>query len=138
MTNWAAFPVRNETRMEFSAKHLGLVAALGGVISMGAGGLSWIDDRYAKAPQVDVLHLRLEEKILTDRERHVQEQLWELEDQYMDLAKAPTRVHDEYRQMQVDLAQVKQEIAQVIETYRRSGYPFTESYYQYERPRRSQ
>ena len=80
--------------------------------------------------------LRLEEKILTDRVRAIQERMWSVEDRYPVLTLAPVAVREEYRQMVADLADVQRQIQSVMDTYRQVGYPASSDYYHYERPYR--
>ena len=123
-----------------AGKAVGAVVALvGGLYSGGA----WVDTRYAhvsEVRQVEHRHqftdLRLEEKILTDRVRAIQERMWSVEDRYPVLTTAPVAVREEYRQMVADLADVQRQIQSVMDTYRQVGYPASSEYYHYERPHR--
>jgi predicted nucleic acid-binding Zn-ribbon protein len=120
--------------IELSMKTLSWIGAAGVAISTMAGGVTFVDSRYAKSPQVELIQLRLEEKILTDREAAVQQRIWRVEDRYQTtLTNAPETVKEEYRQMQIDLSQIRHEIQAVMETYHQQGYPATDSYYKYER-----
>ena len=123
------------------SKALGaIVAVVGGLYTGG----TWIDARFAKTSDIQTLrsdarftNLRLEEKILTDRTVAIQTRLWSLEDRHgRDLTTAPSSVREEYRQMAVDLADVRRQIQSVMEQYRAVGYPATDSYYRYEQPHR--
>ncbi len=125
-------------------KAAGLVAALGASIGVLYSGVSFIDGRYAKMPEVEQVRtdmtltsLRLEEKILTDRVAAIQQRLWKIEDRYgEDLAGAPMSVKEEHRQMDLDIAEVHDKIKSVMDAYRHGGYQASDSYYKYERPLR--
>jgi hypothetical protein len=111
------------------------IAAAGAAISSLYGGMTFIDDRYARAPQVQLLELRVEEKILTDRVSAIQHRLWKIEDEYgANLTGAPVTVKEEYRHMVHDREQIKDQIQSIMDSYRRNGYNASDTYYSYERP----
>jgi len=124
--------------MEPMHKILSAVGMVGVAVSTLYGGITYIDDRYAQAPRVELLELRFEEKVLTDRAVAIQDRIWEIEDRYENfLTVAPVSVKEEHRQMVADLAKVKDEIRAVMDGYRQKGYPATSDYYKYENSKRS-
>jgi hypothetical protein len=95
------------------------------------------DARYAKAAEGQLTGLRLEELILTIRQKAIQEQVWAIESCYgTDMFDAPGPVREQYRQMVIDLADVKMQIQSVMQAYRASGYNASDTYYHYEQPHR--
>jgi dsDNA-binding SOS-regulon protein len=124
--------------MEPLHKILSAFGMVGVAVSTMYGGMNWVEDRYARAPRVELLELRFEEKVLTDRAVAIQDRIWEIEDRYQDfLTVAPVSVKEEHRQMVADLAKVKDEIRAVMDGYRQKGYPATSDYYKYENAKRS-
>ena len=124
--------------MEPMHKILSAVGMVGVAVSTMYGGMNWVEDRYARAPRVELLELRFEEKVLTDRAVAIQDRIWEIEDRYQDfLAVAPVSVKEEHRQMVADLAKVRQDIQAVMDGYHRKNYPATDDYYRYENSKRS-
>ena len=114
-----------------------VLALVVGVTTSTYKGVEFVDARYAKSGDVQLTNLRLEEKILTDRTVAIQSRIWTLEDRYgVDLFEAPGTVKEQYRQMVVDLADVKAQIQSVMQAYRAGGYPASDSYYSYEQPHR--
>ena len=120
--------------LDLSFKTLSWIGAAGVAVSTLAGGFTYLDSQYAKATDMKLVQLRLEEKILTDREAVIQQRIWSIEDRYDDFLKvAPAAVKEEHRQMVMDLEKIKQEISSVMDMYHEKGYPATDSYYKYER-----
>jgi hypothetical protein len=79
---------------------LGIVLALSTLI----GGLFTLDRRWAKAESVQQLSVRLEQKILEDRQFALQERIWRLEDRYKGRAVAcPPEIKMEIRNLKQDL-----------------------------------
>lgn len=64
------------------------------------GGYIAVDNHYAKAAEVKKLELRIEQKIIMDRQDRVQERIWKFEDKYPDIEKAPVERKREYKQLQ--------------------------------------
>lgn len=119
-------------------KVLSAVGLVGVAISTLYGGANWVEDRYVKTSRVELLELRFEEKVLTDRSIAIQDRIWEIEDRYEGfLSVAPVSVKEEHRQMVADLATIKQEIRAVMDRYRQRGYPASDDYYKYENSKRS-
>jgi dsDNA-binding SOS-regulon protein len=124
--------------MEPLQKLLSAVGSVGVLCTTLYGGATWVDDRFARAPRVELLELRFEEKVMTDRAVAIQDRIWEIEDRYDDfLNVAPVSVKEEHRQMIADLAKVREEIRAVMDGYHRKNYPASDDYYKYENSKRS-
>ena len=63
------------------------------------GALFAIDDRWAKASEVKMIELRLDQKIYSDRLYDIQKRMWKLEDRYGDEKSMPPEVKEEYRKL---------------------------------------
>jgi hypothetical protein len=86
---------------------LGIVLALSTLI----GGLFTLDRRWAKADSVQQLSIRLEQKILEDRQFALQERIWRLEDRYRsNPAACPPEVKMEIRNLKHDLQLVDKKL----------------------------
>jgi dsDNA-binding SOS-regulon protein len=124
--------------MEPLQKLLSAVGSVGVLCTTLYGGATWVDDRFARAPRVELLELRFEEKVMTDRAVAIQDRIWEIEDRYDDfLNVAPVSVKEEHRQMVADLAKVRDEIRAVMDRYHQRDYPASSDYYKYENSKRS-
>lgn len=108
--------------MESLTKLIGFVGAGGTALATLWGGASFVDTRYAHAPDVVKIEFRLEQKILTDRASQIQQRLWKIEDRYStDLFEAPAMVKEEYRQLKEELADLDNELTSIQQDYRRQG-----------------
>lgn len=125
--------------MNLPLSHLAsAVGAVGLSVSTLYGAVVFVDQRYAERAQVETLSLRVEEKILTDRGRFIQERLWEIEDTYGEAAnEAPPLMKEEYRRMKQDLLIIHQQVNGILRAYRAHGVEASEHYYDYEQPRRA-
>jgi hypothetical protein len=108
--------------MELPTKVISFIGAGGTALATMWGGASFVDTRYAHAPDVVLIEMRLEQKILTDRSYQLQQRIWKIEDRYgSDLFEAPALVKEEHRQLKEELADVDQEIGVVQQEYKRQG-----------------
>jgi hypothetical protein len=108
--------------MELPTKIISFIGAGGTALATLWGGASFVDTRYAHAPNVVLIEMRLEQKILTDRAAQLQQRVWKIEERYgTDLFEAPGTVREEYRQLKLELQDLGEEINAVQQEYRRQG-----------------
>ena len=69
-----------------------------------------IDAYYAKASAVDKLEMRLEQKILQDRQDRVQERIWTMEDRWVKKEKMPKETLEHLRQLQLEKYQINMKL----------------------------
>jgi hypothetical protein len=90
-------------------KYVGGIGALVGTLY---GGGNYVDTRYAHQDDVQLMSMRLDQKILADRAAQLQARRWTIEDRYgLDLAEAPDTVKEEYRRIREELDDLDQEMA---------------------------
>jgi hypothetical protein len=93
-------------------EYLGLIVALAAVIGIVSGGLAY----FAKAADLELVQLRLDQKIVADQMYDTQKQVWALEDRnraYADCRQWPDeRDREQYRvlKMRLDELQKKQDV----------------------------
>lgn len=93
------------------------------------GGGTFVDNRYAHQGDVQLISMRLEQKVLTDRASQIQQRIWKIEDRYgSDLKEAPETVKEEYRQLKMELNDLDHELNAVQQEYRSVGKS-NEGYY---------
>jgi len=115
-------------------KIAGLVAAVGGALATAWGGADFIDTRYAKAPQVLLIEMRLDQKILMDRRDDLRRDVRDLEGRYgPDLFEAPGPLVERYRALKEELVDLDQEITGIQQEYRRQGHS-ANRYYERTKP----
>jgi hypothetical protein len=92
-------------------KRLSILLGVVFVLSTLTGGLFTLDQRWAKADSVQQLSIRLEQKILEDRQFALQERIWRLEDRYRaNPAGTPAEVRMEIRSLNHDLQLVDKKL----------------------------
>ena len=69
-----------------------------------------VDAYYAKASAVEKLEMRLEQKILQDRQDKVQERMWTLEDRFIKKERVPREVTDQIRRLQIEKDEIKRKL----------------------------
>ena len=69
-----------------------------------------VDAYYAKAEAVEKLELRLEQKILSDREDRVQERIWRLEDRFVSQQRQPPEVVEQLRALNKEKADIMRKL----------------------------
>lgn len=117
--------------MEWPTKVVSFMTAGGTALATLWGGASFVDTRYAHAPDVVRIEFRLEQKILADRSSQLQQRIWKIEDRYgPDLFEAPAMVKEEYRQLKEELADLDQELNAVQQEYKRQGSSSGSRYYE--------
>ena len=79
---------------KFIPTALGIIALIG--VSLGAV------EYFAKASELQLVSLRLDQKISQDRCDWVQQRIWALDDRY-DKRVMPTTVKEEYRRLKAEL-----------------------------------
>jgi len=83
------------------------LVGLGSVIAL-LGGMAGVEDRYAKARELKLVSVRLDQKILSDRISQLQIRLWQLESKYGPRChKADQPVINECQQLQQEIDQLK-------------------------------
>jgi len=108
--------------VELPTKIVSFVVSGGTALATLWGGASFVDTRYAHAPNVILIEMRLEQKILTDRAAQLQQRLWKIEERHgEDLFDAPALVKEEVRQIKIELQDLNEEINAVQQEYRRQG-----------------
>jgi hypothetical protein len=87
-----------------------VVAIVAVLVTLG-GAFAGINAYFAKASDVKLVALRLDQKILNDRYNAIQERIWMLEGKYGDLCRnAPQEVKIEYRKLQLELKKLEREL----------------------------
>jgi len=85
-----------------------------GALSTTWGVDSYLDFTYAKEKEFQLLSMRLDEKILTDRAQRLQERLWRLQDKCGVQARScGQQVKEEYRQIEQQLREARQQLAMI-------------------------
>lgn len=81
------------------------IVSLAAVITSVYSGMTWVDDRYANKDDVQLIELRLEQKIQQDRVQQIQQRLWQIEDRYRDKLQRPENqdAYSEYRKLKDEL-----------------------------------
>lgn len=74
---------------------IGISVAVCGLI----GSIIAVDARYATSARVEMVELRLDQKIVQDRVQALQERMWKLEDRY---GKDKAQQTEEYRRLVVE------------------------------------
>lgn len=74
-----------------------------------------VEARYAKAAQVQMVELRLDQKILLDRQDNIQSRMWKYEDRYPQIAQgtAPDHSKEEYRNLQKDYKEIERNLNEI-------------------------
>lgn len=83
-----------------------IISVLGALIVFGTlfGASYFLEDRYASAKDLDLIAMRLEQKIQQDRSSSLQQRIWKLEDRYE--GEMPSEIYEEYRIMKEDKKQI--------------------------------
>ena len=79
------------------------IAALISTLSIIIGTSFVLDNRWAKAAEVNKLNMRLEQKIIMDRNEKLQERIWKIQDRYQDKSIMPISVIEEIRIIEKDI-----------------------------------
>lgn len=83
----------------------GSITAVVAVVSIAFGGYFWIENRYARAEELQKTNQRLEQKISQDRQNAIQERLWKMEDRLQD--RKPTDLEkEEMRKLKMEQEQL--------------------------------
>lgn len=80
------------------------------------GTLFTIDDRWAKAADVKLVELRLDQKIYSDRLHNIQQRMWSLEDRYGEEKYMPPAIKEEYRRLKQEYIKTKMKLEQLYHT----------------------
>ncbi len=90
------------------------IIALGVLVSMVVGGLAY----FAKADDLRLVEMRLEQKVVSDAIMQVSQRIWQLEDRHRAEGACVNwtdqRDKQEYRQLQLQLEQLKARQQQLI------------------------
>ena len=73
------------------------------------GGATWIDGKYAHQEDLQLVEMRMEQKIEIDAIKETQNRIWTLEDRYKDRTMPPS-VSEEYRQLKHDQDQSRYQL----------------------------
>ena len=110
------------------------VALLATLTGAGYSTFSWHDSRYSKQLDVQLIEMRLEQKILSDRQRQTQQRIWQIEDRYDGKVQdAPDTVQEEYRDLKQELEDITAEMNEVRREQRRMYEQNPSRYYDRER-----
>jgi hypothetical protein len=72
---------------------------IGVIVTLGSGFIA-VDARFAKAQVLQRLELRVDQKILVDRQEKIQERVWKYEDRYLnDIQRAPENDRVQWRKL---------------------------------------
>lgn len=85
------------------------IAIIVGMLTI-VGSLYAFDKHYAKAERLEMVELRLSQKILQDRADWIQERIYRLEDRYVDRI-MPQSVIEEYRRLKDEHRQIDQKLS---------------------------
>jgi len=100
---------------------LGTTISTGVLIGMLYSAGQWIDQRYAHNDDVQLIDMRLEQKIQSDRIYQIRQQLFQMEREYpKGLPTAPPSVQDQYRRLQAALEDAIREQDRLMEQQPRS------------------
>lgn len=92
------------------------VGAVLALIAVGYEGLAWMDSTYAGVGDVQRVELRLDQKIMNDRLKDIEQRLWVLDERYGVTMQEPTNreVRDEYRRLKAE----KEETIKILDKMR--------------------
>lgn len=99
----------SEAPLKLAGAAIGVTVALVGGTYQGIG---FVDNRYAHQDDVEMISMRLDEKVSNDRVNQVQGRIWRLEEQYgMDREKWPQSAQQEVK----DLEEKKRKLERHLE-----------------------
>ena len=96
------------------------------------GGATFVDGRYVHAPDPEMAEVksdvylvgqRLEQSILTDRYKELEQRLYVIGRRYPDLRQAPETVREEYQKLKGELARLDRELDTISQNYSSMGRP---------------
>jgi hypothetical protein len=93
--------------MDDTVKKASAVIAL--IMAMAAM-LVGLDNQYARAAAVKRLELRLDQKMLADRQDKIQERIWKLEDRYPSQEVARPQDKEQWRKLEKEFADNEKEL----------------------------
>ena len=108
------------------------IASAGAAIGALYGGATFVDGRYVHAPDPEMAEVksdvylvgqRLEQSILTDRYKDLEQRLYVIESRYPDLRHAPETVREEYQKLKGELSRLDRELDSISQGYSSSGRP---------------
>lgn len=90
------------------------ISTIVGLLVVLIGGIVAVEDRYAKAGEVQIIGRRLDQKIFEDRSARIQERIWKIEDRYQSAPKLPPEAKQEIRVLTEEKKNIDQQIQNTI------------------------
>lgn len=93
------------------------------------GGATWIDGKYAHQSDLELVEMRVDQKIQGDQLNRIQERKWKLQEVYGEhVEKAPATVREEYLKLKDDEAQKQYRMREIERditerAYQRAEHP---------------
>src|SRR5262245_25580080 len=107
--------------MKTATAAITLVVTAGGA---GYGVFKWHDTTYERRDNVQLIEMRLEQKILNDRAAAIRNRMWTIEQRCGDdLEKCNETVKEEYQRLEVELGDILEEIQQIRAQQRSQNAP---------------
>lgn len=107
MWTWSDAPIK------IAGATIGVVVALvGGTYK----GVSFVDERYAHQDDLEMVNMRLDEKMNNDRVNQVQQRIWLLEKEYgMDRSKWPQSAQQEVKDLELKKEKLEKHLEKLDE-----------------------
>ena len=106
--------------MPFDLKTVGTaVGAIATLIGVTYTGGSWVDTRYAHQDKLELVSMRLEQQILTDRVEAIRQRMYTIRERHgEDQSVYPATVKEEYAQLKAELDDLMEELKGIRREYR--------------------
>lgn len=89
--------------------NLRTIVTLASLVGIAFSAYFYIDSRYALARDLQLVEVRLEQKINSDQINNLQRRIWSIEDRYSDV-QMPETVAEELRELKLQLEQLKEKL----------------------------
>lgn len=100
-------PPKKTSKTENLKKYLAIAVSILVLISAIVGANEYL----AKASELELVSMRLDQKILNDRLYNLQNRVWAIEDRYgKDVSKMPENVRIEYRRLLREIEKIKRQL----------------------------
>lgn len=108
-----------EAPVKFAAMMIGVsVTLVGGTYKS----VTFVDNHYAHQDDVELISMRLEEKITNDRVNQIQSRIWRLEEQYgLDRTKWPQSVLQEVKELEMKKQRLDKHLENIDEQMIKQG-----------------